>query len=296
MMVRKGIRKILAISLILSMIPSAILVSYVSAQAQKPSYSIGNKWEYRIEYLDSEISGTITREIVEELSVTIDAEEYECFKIKVWQLVQIDETNSSLDMNLYLLKSDLSVVKSDFELVQGGNIQQITNITYSPPLKEIIFPMDVGDIWWANATKTETVEFPPLPHPFNGPFTKTSQFSQNFSVVRRETVTVPAGTFDTFVIEYETPDVIYEEYYSSMAGGSVRESVYDKSWNEKIRIVLIDYNYAPPGGLIDWWIWLVIGIVAVVIVVSAIFLIRRGKRPSPTGVPEVTPSPTRSFK
>ncbi|MCP8309602.1 MAG: hypothetical protein H3Z54_13085 [archaeon] len=287
MMMQKRIKKMLTISLILSMILPTILVSYASAQAEAPKYSIGDKWEYRYEDLDSGINGTITREIVGEEA--IGTEQYECFKIRIWQWIQYDTSNFSMDMNLYLLKSGLSqgrnltVVEEDYQLERNGVIRQISNITYGPPdfLKELDFPLTVGKNWNVSTTKTETDEFPYLPPPYSGPFTETVPFSRNFSVVRTERVSVPAGTFDTYVIRYETPDGIYEEYYSSTVGGNVRESVYDKSWNEEIRIKLLDYNYAytSPGGLMDLWIWLAIGVVAVVAVVSVIFLVRRGKKP-----------------
>ncbi|MCP8322137.1 MAG: hypothetical protein H3Z52_14560 [archaeon] len=293
MMMQKRIRKILTISLILSMILPAILVSYASAAAEAPKYSVGDKWEYRIEYLDSGISGTITREIVGESVVPIDAEQYQCFKINIRQFVQYDTSNFSMDMNVYLLKSGLSegtnltVVKEDYQLERNGVIRQISNITYGSPdfLKELDFTLTVGKNWNVSTMKTETDEFPYLPPPYSGPFTETVPFSRNFSVVRTERVSVPKGTFDTYVIRYETPDGIYEEYYSPTVGGYVRESVYDKSWNEEIRIELLDYKYAraPTGVLLDWWVWLAIGVVAVVAIVSVIFFVRRGK---------VTPAPT----
>ncbi|MCP8321610.1 MAG: hypothetical protein H3Z52_11830 [archaeon] len=256
---QKRIKKMLTISLILSMILPTILVSYASAQAEAPKYSIGDKWEYRIEYLKSGINGTITREIVGETIVTIGTEQYECFKIKEWQFAQwqFEEqiSNSSVDMNLYLLKSNLSVVKEDYQLERNGVIDFISNITYSPPnfLKELDFPITVGKNWTAETTKTETVEIPPLPP--KPP--KTVPFSRNFSVVRTERVWVPKGPFDTYVIGYETPDRIYEEYYSPAVGGYVRKSVYIKPWDEEIRIELLDYKYAraPTGTLMDWWVW-----------------------------------------
>ncbi|MCP8317652.1 MAG: hypothetical protein H3Z51_12465 [archaeon] len=163
---QKRIRKILTISLILSMILPAILVSYASAAAEAPKYSVGDKWEYRIEYLDSGISGTITREIVGESVVPIDAEQYQCFKINIRQFVQYDTSNFSMDMNVYLLKSGLSegtnltVVKEDYQLERNGVIRQISNITYSPPdfLKELDFPLTVGKNWNVSTMKTETDE------------------------------------------------------------------------------------------------------------------------------------------
>jgi len=281
------------------MILPAILVSYASAAAEAPQYSVGDRWEYRIKWLDSGINGTVTREIVDDsVNVPIDTEQYECFQIKEWQFAQWQSgqqiSNSSMDTNLYLLKSGLSegrnltVVKYDFQVEYNGVIRQISNITYSPPnfLKEFDFPLTVGKNWTAETTETTILEIPPLP-PFPP---ETVPFSRNFSVVEeRKNVEVPKGRFDTYVIRYETTDGIYEEYYSPLVGGNVMEIVYDKSWNEEIRIELLNYKYArAPSALMDWWVLLAIGVVAVVAIVSVIFLVRRGKRP-PTPTP---PAPT----
>ncbi|MCP8305216.1 MAG: hypothetical protein H3Z50_07120 [archaeon] len=259
----------------------------VTAQAQQPSYSVGDYWKYRIEFLSaSEIvmEGTVTRTIVEESN-----EQYVMEVVGSWHPPQQDTVMWTETGRVYLQKSDLSIVKDERELKQmsGEEVTYhlITNITYSPPYKESDFPLDVGKFWWGNTTRTQTIELPPLP-----PGTSITQFSRNFTVVRTEGVTVPAGTFDSLVVASLTFDNVYEKYYSSRANGNVRELVYDRNMNLKERRELLESNRIEliPGLTLELLTYIIIAIVAVVIVVVVVFYLRR--RPPP-GAPTVTPPP-----
>jgi len=290
---QKKTGKMLAVSLIfltaLSLTSTTSIIAM--AQAEQPTYSIGNEWKYSIEFLsgtDVVMEGETTRKIIGEENVIVDSVEYECFVMEItssWQPIPPDTIAWTESGTVYIQKSDLSMVRQDMEIKQmsGEEItyQQISNATYDPPYNQLDFPIDVAKIWWANTTRTQTIEIPPFP-----PSTGTTEISQNFTVVKTEQVTVPAGTFDTLVIKYATLDNINEEYYSSGANGVVKELVYDRNMNLMKRTELLESNRITPSGAIDTWLLLAVGIVAVVIVVVVIIFIRR----RPAGIPKIKPS------
>ncbi|MCP8314445.1 MAG: hypothetical protein H3Z53_08775 [archaeon] len=283
---RKRIRKIFAISLILSMILPAVLASYTSAvsEAQKPSYSIGDYWKYNIKYFDSGMNGTTTKKIVGESNITLDNRLYDCFVIEKVQMME----NWTYAWKIYIEKTNptnLTIVKEDYQISFNGEPSLIMNTTYSPPLNELDFPITEGKSWITEGMKHVTTTIPPFP-PFPP---KIVPFSQNFSVVRTERVNVPAGGFDTFVIEHSYLDGKYEEYYSPIASGNVRESYYNRDGKEIMRMELLESNYVISSGL-EWWVWLAIAII-VIASIAFIFFIRRRKKPSPVEMPAVTPSP-----
>lgn len=289
---QKKTGKMLAVSLIFLMALSFTSTTSIiaMAQAEQPTYSVGNEWKYSIEFLSGNevvAEGTTTEKIMGEENVIVDSVEYECFVMEItssWQPIPPDTIAWTESGTVYLQKSDLSIVKQDMEIKQmsGEEItyQQISNATYDPPYNQIDFPIDVAKIWWANTTMTQTVEVPPHP-----PGTGTTEIRQNFTVIKTEKVTVPAGTFDTLVIKYATLDNVYEEYYSSGASGVVKELVYDRNMNLMTRMELLESNRIAPSGAIDMWLLLAVGIVAVVIVVVVIIFIRR----RPAGIPKAKP-------
>jgi hypothetical protein len=294
MAMQKITEKMLTVSVVFLMALSfASTTSMIAmAQVQQPTYSVGDEWKYSIEFLSGDeivTEGTTTRRIIGEENVMLDSEEYECFVVEIigsWEPVQSDTITYTETGKVYIQKSDLSIVKQDMETKQmsGEDItyHQITNITYSPPFEDFDFPMDVGKIWWANTTRTQTIELPPLP-----PFPPNiAEISQNFTVVKTEEVTVPAGTFDTLVTMSSTSDNIFEEYYSSRANANVLELVYDDEMNLIQRTELLESNrIVPLPGALDLTLVLIIVVVAVVIIVVIIIFIRR----RPAGVPKTTP-------
>lgn len=282
-------RKVWAISLIFLMVlpfTSATLIM-VTAQAQQPSYSVGDYWKYSIEFLSASevvMEGTVTRTIVEESN-----EQYVIEEVGSWHPPEQETVIWKETAKVYLQKSDLSIVKDERELkrMTGEEVTylQITNTTYSPAYMMSKFPLEVGKFWWGNTTRTQTIELPPLP-----PGTSVTQFSRNFTVDRTEKVTVAAGTFDSLIVEYSTYDNVYEDYYSSRANGNVRELVYDRNMNLKERRDLLDSNRIEliPGLTVEMLMYIIIAVVAVVIVVVVVLYMRR--RP-PAGAPTETPPP-----
>lgn len=284
MAMEKKTGKMLAVSLIFLMALSfTSALAYATNEAQKPSYSVGNEWKYKIEYLsasgETTSEGNITMKITGVGNVTVSSVEYECFIIEVESIWQSGVTTSTENSIQYIQRSDLGIVKEDSEqknvIDEEIKYHLIRNITYSPPYEQFEFPIDVGNIWWANTTRTSTVE---LRHLHLPPSTSTSDISRNFTVVQTEKVTVPAGTFDTYVIEYTTGDSTYWDYYSPRANGIVKELIYDSEMNLTARMEMVAGNTIAPEGVADTWLLLIVGIVVVFAVVFVYFFFIRRRR------------------
>ena len=265
---QKGIRKILAISLIILIILPAILANYTNAvdEAQKPNYSVGDYWKYSVRYFESKLNGTTTKRIVGESNMTMDGKLYNCFVIETSHIMQ----GWVFHFDIYIEKDNFTIVKEDYQVSLNGEIKQIINTTYIPPFNELDFPITMEKNWTTEGMRNVTTTIPPFPAQI-----KILSFSQNFSVVRTERVNVPAGEFDTFVIEYLYLDGRYEEYYSPEVSGNVRESQYNRMGEEVIRMELLESNYIPQSGL-EWWVWLAMAIIIITAVsIAAVYIWRK---------------------
>ncbi|MCP8308017.1 MAG: hypothetical protein H3Z54_04910 [archaeon] len=280
--------KILALYLIFLMVLQASSISCLEVnEAEKPSYSIGDHWEYSVDDKKLMMERSLTKSVV---NVTSDY-----YIIKVEGEGESSEygitVKFTVDGELYLQKSDLSIVKENLketeETTFGGGtpfvITEISNATYSPPLDEFDFPISEGNVWTENTTKTVTHQtiFDDVAPP---PETTDINISRTYTCIKMENVTVPAGTFETFLINYTDSDGGYTEYYYSQeVGYYVKILSYDE-YGLETEEVLTKYTYTPytPPAPVDWKLYLAIGIVAIAIAsISAIFIIRRKKTLAP---------------
>ena len=86
-----------------------------------------------------------------------------------------------------------------------------------PPTRTYVWPLFVGAEWIDTYTSEKPAD------------RQTEQFSVTRRVERVETVTVPAGSFQTFVIvsrNKRTGTVFYEIWYSPEVRGWVRDRAY----------------------------------------------------------------------
>lgn len=290
---QKQLEKMITLTFVfLMMLPALLTPCAIATEAQMPSFSIGNRWKYRVEYYDPgtgtvKMNGTTVREIIGESDIIIDSTTYNCFVEKIEGEWKDQNVVWTMNGKIYRVKSDLSTVKEDMEIMLkvGGEValHQISNVTYNPPLMELNFPLTEGKNWTVSVMKTETVMNFGEP-----PDTRTSHVARNYTISKTmEKVKVDLGTFDTFVISYRTSDTIYEQYYSSAVSNSVMELVKRKS-DERlmIKMTLMESNIISPSAPIDLWILLAI-VAGVVACIVFIFFIRKRKPSVVTGVPKI---------
>ena len=100
----------------------------------------------------------------------------------------------------------------------------------NPPLNNSGFPLYVGKNWTATTTQTMTVN-----HILNGVLTQgndSQRTTSNYTVLKSEDVTVPAGEFQTFVIRMTNNGGSSSEiYYSTKANMQVKELDYFQNGN-----------------------------------------------------------------
>jgi len=175
-------RKITALSIVLLL--AFMLVGQISIlEAEAPSMSVGDSWTYAGERLSKYYNVTIDRN-----------EDYEGVQCYVWITNYPDST---LQEWITTKEEDWVILKLNHDIAYAG---EIVDQTYSPGLKLFDFPLNVGKEWsgrsyievssWWNSTEGI------------GESDKGSEYMDwSRKVVSKETVTVPAGTFDTYVIE-----------------------------------------------------------------------------------------------
>lgn len=155
---------------------------------------------------------------------------------------------------------------------------EISNTTYTPPLKELDFPINVGKTWPITTTKNSTtktiiddVEAPEI--------IDVTEISRNYNCTGKETITVGAGIFETFLIKYTDQDGNYSElYYSPEVGNYVKEQYYELYGEYKLLVKsaeLLEYSYGPykPPSPTNLWIWLMIAMaLAIALGIAIIFV------------------------
>ncbi len=291
-MIKKLNCKILALSLIffITLQASSIVYSEVN-QSEKPSYSIGDSWEYSVDDKRLMMTRSLTKSVVREATVEVSGNDYDCYVIELEGSGESSEmgitVKFTVEGEIYLQKSDLTIVEMKLEETEetefGGEttymITEKTNSTYDPPLNELNFPISDGKVWTVNTT--ETVKQKTVFDGIEPPETEeTNEIFREYNV-RIENVTVPAGTFEAFLINYTDTNGYSEYYYSSDVGYFVKIITYDGYGLIETEEELVNYTYAgsPPAPL-DWQLILVIAIVVIgIVAISAILIMRRGKKP-----------------
>ncbi len=133
--------------------------------------------------------------------------------------VNVEESSSQA--NYQWLLPDWSLVKDN--LTRSGASQ---NDTFSPPAPIYSWPLTVGKTWTISSAIQTTVVTA------DGVQTNSTVWNQTRKVSAEETITVPAGTFDTFVIDgfdSVSQRQVLRRWYSYQAKTSVRAEFFNPS-------------------------------------------------------------------
>jgi len=133
-----------------------------------------------------------------------------------------NEVNIGFNDTRWIVPGNWSLVREYCVGCDGFNV--ITNTTYNPPRQLFAFPLQTGQSWWWNGTVSG----------------RTSAANMNFSkpvsllrkVINETSVTVHAGTFDTFLVaEYNQSGIVPDEYswFSLEAETSVKAVSLDST-------------------------------------------------------------------
>jgi len=237
-------------------------------QADKPTWAVGYQWDYAIssdydEFYLSSMNGTMTMKITKEATVDVNDNDYEVYVMKVQsdlEILMLDPNYGmgDIDINLsgagYFRKSDLGTVmhemKYEYTMKMFGQKNSYGNkikTTYDPPLDDYDFPIKPGEQW---RVETKTREQSSDMYSENG---YDKSYTQSRTEIKRETIsyiclgteslTTPAGTFETFLItEFERKSEYVYDWEDDYRGSRTRQ-IYDESASE----FTIDY-YCPEVG------------------------------------------------
>jgi len=165
----------------------------ISSLAAAPVWKIGDEWAYR--YQSSSADGTYVWSVVR--SETMDG--MDCYVIKTG------------DRELFYRKQDLAFVR---DVVSGVVVGRAT-----PPKPDYQWPLTVGGKWEVAYTSE------------NWRDKRTQQLSTQWEILGEETITVPAGTFQTLKIlarNARTGTRLYELWYAP----AVKQWVKIREWLE----------------------------------------------------------------
>jgi LSD1 subclass zinc finger protein len=242
-----------------------IYVNQENVQSPKtatfPKLRVGEWFYYEIEVSVPSIDGSISYDSAGHMNFTIEdlekiiveGKSIETYVIKVegTQVSSSQDFETTIHQEGYdwIRSSDLanvrSSIKSTSTTVDGDDTYtSIYNLSliYDPPINKYDFPMSIGETWTESAsiyydyddgedTFSETYE---------GPF--------EFEALHVETVLVPSGSFETYVVWSE--DYFYQgngvncnlDYYSPKLGFPVKTESYDSQRNLYYTMELADYE------------------------------------------------------
>jgi hypothetical protein len=247
------------------------------AKAEKPNWELDDYWEYSMDMRMDEItnmSGTTSMKIAEDTTKTVNDKDYAVFGLYGESLLNMEISpdgvySGTMDMTIngtnYLEKSNLAQVMDESRLEYSYDMMgeewsfgSITTSTYDPPFDSQNFPIKSGEQWTVTTKveeRTQTIEN------YDGSgdsYTDTSieKRTMTYICIGTEVVTVPAGTFDSFItlqldmeIEYdygwkEDPSENPKDSSGNGYGSGTRQSVTDLTGGEAIQITY----YSPEVG------------------------------------------------
>ena len=239
----------------------------ISTAAATQSYSLGDFWNYRIagHFFGKSSNKTMSMGIVGREVIDIDNMSIDVFIATVhssdsWEWIgQERQFSGSWFMNglIYFQEVPIRPVKSEFNYWmsstsiyenQTKNFILLSNFESLelPIVNDWNIPLDIGDVISSECLISSGWSYSSIR---NGNCSekegnRTYGKDINYTCLREEVVDVPAGRFDTFVIN-ETKRRGYSLYwYSPTVGSYVQQIDYNRSGNETERIELLSYSYS----------------------------------------------------
>ncbi len=230
------------------------------SDAVNPVLEVGDRWRYNIQSsfpsLGFTLQGTMILTVSSEENVTLQSGTYESFKMQVSQagtvtgVVTGTWTSSG---TAFVRKSDLAGLKASLSqvIVIGITISQTIDTISDSPERTYDFPLSVGKTWSETTTRTVNFTQSLSTGEFNNRVT-TNTTTTSYLVVRTDTLTLAAGTFEAFQIHHvDSLGSSGDDYYSSQAGGSIRTITSDITSGSVTNTDLIEVGAWPYRALVS---------------------------------------------
>jgi len=161
-----------------------------------PVWQVGDEWNYTSSNMTAKMIVTGTE------TVSVGGVNYDCYVVAS---TIVSSTYGSSNSTGYFQRSTLTNVKTVAISTYGTS-----TITYDPPMDVFGFPLYVGKNW--SVTTTETTQS-------NG-YSNSDVKTYTFTCLAKETITVPAGTFEAYKIrQQESGSLDYTiNYYAPEVG------------------------------------------------------------------------------
>lgn len=239
----------------------------ISTAAVAQSYSLGDFWNYRTTnlFFGRSSNSTMVMNVVGREIIDIDNMSLDVFVATIYSSGDYDwfgqkrQSSGSWFMSGSIYFSEILIrpVKSEFSFwMSGASIYKNQSKTFTllssfetleiPVVNDWDIPLDVGDIVSSECLITTNWAYSSVR---NGNYSeKYGNYSlnktTNYSCLKKEVIDVPAGRFDTIVIN-ETKRRGHSLYwYSPIVGSYVRKIDYNKTGNETRGIELLSYSYS----------------------------------------------------
>jgi len=257
---KKEITCLISLFIILS---SIIVVSTTGDSTDISTWYLGDEWTYNSTiFLDSEngsFNGTITdlkMNVIDVSNIEVSNQTFDVYVLNIsgnitgmvtYSDIINGELNGVIDGVMFVRRADLSTVMVNITSV--GTIHQIfyfgyeanATIIYTPPIEYFDFPINVGENWsiYSNMTASGSFEVAGL---LTKSFNESSVIRMYAGCSEEETISTPAGAFDTFHIVSEE-NGSYESWYSPVVGNAVK-SITNTVGNITLHTttILISYN------------------------------------------------------
>jgi hypothetical protein len=277
------------------------------------TYHKGDFWEYDYEeyYEDMDMDGTMRMEVTGWDKVSVQGVTYDTTVVTFSSDGTIYGSDSGVVITgtytatgkYYYQESNDELIKSITNLDMDGTATYMgyTNDFSSTAYNESSYYLlednqatniKVGDLGNSKASVTyhSTMHHEMAGSTDDSSEDGTFQEDKDYNCLKKEKVTVPAGTFDTYLIRTTKSDGSYFlDWYSKKAGQSVRGEAYDSEGDKIVSMELISYKFKGSetaseelfGMSYDSFSLLLLIIIIIILLILVVLLFARRKKKSP---------------
>jgi hypothetical protein len=234
---------------------------------EAPVWTDGDFWKYEgsIQAEGMTIDITMKLEVSGTEQISVKGTVYECYHMDGTASMKVQGMTLSLEMDMWARVSDIASVR-----VRTSVLGQTTSISYHPPVS-YPWPLQVGDEW--NGTTTIITQSSQI-----GDSEETVDYTAE--VERLTSITVPAGTYETYEVRLTMQGTDSRNYYAPEVGYDIRVRSSELFGSDS-PIELVDFKFGSttPGGAgaLDL-IWYILIIVIVIVVAVAILTWRMRRK------------------
>lgn len=236
---------------------------------EDPQWKVGMEWSYRIEMRsfqgqEFEMKGNATMRINTTEVIKIGNNTYDTFRFSLWGSGTLKGSYNGIPIQgpwtmqgrTHMLKNRTENAQSELYLNVSASMKVTVYmiVNWTPPEDPYNFPMEIGNRWeYKGEVETYNWTYVQGIGYVQGPSHTVSNTTTNFTVVKDEYRTVPAGTFYTYQVDGSTmllqPIIgAGRQYYSDVVGNAVSIVMLDESSRPTGYYNLTHTNYPPPPG------------------------------------------------